>query len=196
LRVVQVKCPKCSYPIKLKQRDRLFYCDNCGTIHVIREDGVNIIDYDIADFNPAAGANRFYVPFWRLKCSFTIHHRSVSGGYVFKLSSWIKNEGGSGELFVYIPASEFDSQTFRRLATNFTTNPPGYRTRSDFDAATRVPATMTREEAAELADFVIVTIEAEKPGVLQGLNYTLSVNEYRLIYMPFIIDQSGMYPAL
>ena len=54
---------------------------------------------------------------------------------------------------------------------------------------------MKRSEAKEMADFVVVTIEAEKPGVLQSLDYTLTVHDAKLVYMPFVSTQRGLVPA-
>ena len=54
---------------------------------------------------------------------------------------------------------------------------------------------MKQAEALEMADFVVVTIEAEKPGVLQNLDYTLTVHDAKLIYLPFMSTQRGLVPA-
>ena len=58
-----------------------------------------------------------------------------------------------------------------------------------------MPATMSRQDARELADFIVVTMEAEKPGVLQRLDYSLIVNGTKMVYLPFVISQSGLVPA-
>jgi hypothetical protein len=55
---------------------------------------------------------------------------------------------------------------------------------------------ISKQEAAELADFVVVTMEAEQPGVLQKLDYTLTVNDTKLVYLPFVRAAQGLTPAL
>jgi len=39
-------------------------------------------------------------------------------------------------------------------------------------------------------------MEAEKPGVLQRLDYSLTVNGSKVVYLPFVVGQSGMASAL
>ena len=48
----------------------------------------------------------------------------------------------------------------------------------------RVPATISKQQAYELADFVVVTIEAEKPGTLQDLRYNLKILGAEIVYIP------------
>jgi len=195
MRVVQVKCPQCNTAITMKQKDTLFYCSQCNTIH-IRDGGIEKLDYEIADFNPNVQGDRWYVPFWRVYASFMVHSKRVEGGSTFKLFSWLKGTSDTGNMFIYIPATEVDPATFRRLSSMLTSNPPRYSTRLNFGNVPRVSATLSKKEAAELADFVVVTMEAEQPGVLQNLSYTLTVNDTKLVYVPFIKTTAGLQPAL
>ena len=195
MKVVQVRCPSCNSPIYSKQRDRMFYCDKCNVIHV-RDGGVDKIDFDIAEFGSAPQGDSVYVPFWRLYCSFIIRSKSVEGGHLFRLASWMRGADGSGTLFIYVPAADFDPATFKRLAIDFTVSSPKYSTRLNFGSVRRMPTSLSREEAAELADFIVVTMEAEKPGVLQRLDYTLTVNGTKMVYLPFGVGPRGMAPAL
>jgi hypothetical protein len=197
MKVIQVRCPHCNNPIMMKQKDLLFYCDSCKTMHV-RDGGVSVVDYEIGDFGRGAPpGDRVYVPFWRLYCSFMINNVKIEGGGIFKLSNWIK--GGketSGDIFIFVPASDFDPATFKRLAIMLTTMPPKYSSRVDFYNVPRLPATMSREEAVQMAHFVVITIEAEKPGILQDLDYSLNVNDARAVYLPFITSPQGLILGL
>lgn len=196
MRVVQVRCPQCNSPISMKQKDMVFYCDKCNTMHT-RDGGVEALDFEVAEFNPGAQGERVYLPFWRIYASFVIRSKSVEGGTLFKLASLLKGTANGGDMFVYIPASDTDPATFRRLATQFTANPPRYATRLNFGGVPRLPAVVTKQEAAELADFVVVTMEAEQPGVLQKLDYSLTVNDTKLVYLPFVRSATGaLAPAL
>lgn len=197
MKVVQVNCPSCHNPIQMKAKDQLFLCSNCGTLHV-RNGGITVIDYEIADFAKGAQLeNRIYVPFWRMYCSFVINRAQTSGGTMFKLANWARGgEKGSGDVFVFVPASDFDPATFRRLATMITESPPRYATRMNFGDVSRLPAAVKKEEAVELADFILVTMEAEKPGVLQELDYSLTVKDSRIVFLPFVSSSAGLVPGL
>lgn len=195
MKVIQVKCPSCNTPIYSKERDRLFLCDKCNTLHV-RDGGVEKLEYEIAEFGKSAQGERVYMPFWRMYSSFTIHSKSVEGGQLFRLSSWLKGGGNSGSLFIYLPATDMDTNSMKYWSTTYTANPPRYATRLNFGGVRRLAASMTREEAKSLADFVVVTMEAEKPGVLQRLDYALTVNDAKVVYLPFVYTQGGLTPAL
>ena len=195
MKVIQVRCPSCDSPIYSKQRDRLFYCDKCSVLHT-RDAGAEKLDFEIAEPNRPLSGERVYVPFWRLYCSFIIRSKSVEGGHIFRLTSWLKGQNGSGTLFIYIPAADFDPMTFKRLAIDYTVASPKYSTRLNFGGVRRMPASMSRDEAEELADFVVVTMEAEKPGVLQRLDYSLTVNGSKVVYLPFALGPSGLASAL
>jgi hypothetical protein len=196
MKVVQVKCPKCGVPIQSKQKDMLFHCQQCGILHV-RNGGVTFVDYEIADFSrQAPREGRTYVPFWRMYSHFTILHLDSKGGTTFKLSNWVKGgKGDSGEMFVFVPAPDFDPPTFKRLATLLTMDWPKYSTRLDFAGVPRLPAAIKREEAERLAHFVVITMEAEKPGILQDLEYSLEIKDARIVYLPFIASANGLMPS-
>jgi hypothetical protein len=197
MKVIQVTCPSCHLPIEMKAKDQFFLCSNCGIMHV-RDGGVTVVDYEIAEFTRGVQLeNRVYVPFWRVYCSFVIKHVQTSGGTMFKLANWIRGGGdGAGDIFVFVPAADFDPSTFGRLGTMMTGNPPRYASRMNFGDVPRLPAIVTREEAGDLADFIVVTMEAEKPGVLQELDYELKVKDCRVVYLPFLSSPSGLSPGL
>jgi hypothetical protein len=194
MKVIQVKCPGCGNPIQMKRVDRLFLCDKCGTMHV-RDGGIERLDYEIAEFSRGAQGEKVYMPFWRVYASFVIRLKKVEGGKVFRLSQWIKGNSEGGDLFVYVPAAELDIGSFKRLAVDMTVATPRYATRLDFGGVERLPAAITKEEAIEMADFVVVTMEAEEPGVLQNLDYSLTIKDAKVVCLPFVRTASGLVPA-
>jgi hypothetical protein len=195
MNVIQVKCPSCNSPIYMKQKDRLFYCDKCNVMHT-RDDGVERIDFEVGEFNPGAQGDRVFMPFWRVYASFQLRSKNVEGGSLYKLASWLKGGSDSGNMFIYIPASDLDPGSFKRLASQLTMSNPRYATRLNFGGIPRMPVALTKKEAAELADFVVVSMEAEQPGVLQRLDYTLTVNDTKMVYLPFVRSASALTPAL
>jgi len=196
MKVIQVKCPKCNTPISMKQRDKFFICSQCNTLHV-RDDGApEIVNYEIAEFRMSATGNGVYVPFWRFGVTFTIHSERIEGGAISRLVAWAKNIPKGGYLYIYVPAAEFDPATFKGLAISLTLNPPAYTTRFNFGGIKNMPAVMTRSEATEMADFIVVTLEAEQPGILQQLDYTLALNEAKIVYLPFMQGAGGLTPGM
>jgi hypothetical protein len=196
MNVTQVKCPSCNSPIYMKQKDRMFYCDKCNVMHT-RDEGVEKVDFEVGEFSPSAPqGEKVFVPFWRVYATFQIRSKQVEGGTIFKLTSWLKGGNDSGNMFIYVPACALDPGSFKMMASQMTTRNPRYATRLNFGGMPRIPVAMSKKEAAELADFVVVTMEAEQPGVLQQLDYSLTVNDTKIIYLPYIRTASGLMPAL
>lgn len=194
MKVVQIKCPRCQQPIYSKVKDMAFYCSHCRTMH-IRNGGTNVIDFDIAEFKVNSAPDRVYMPYWRLFTTFTINDSKVAGGALHKLGRLLKGNANGGNLFIYIPAWETDVDEFKRWAMNMTEAQPMYSLRTDFNNVERYPTAVSKEEAMQMADFVIVTMEAEKPGTLQYLDYQLQVHDARLIYLPYVRGPSGPVPG-
>jgi len=195
LQVIQVKCPKCNTAITMKQRDKLFLCDKCNTLHT-RDEGIEIVPYEIAEFHPSMHGNDIYVPFWKMNCNFVIRGKQVEGGALSRLAAWAKGGSNQGVVTIFIPASDMDPATFRKYVTLFLTNPPKYTTRFNFGGVKNLPAVTSKKEAIELADFAVVTMEAEQPGTLQSLDYVLTVNDAKVVYLPFLAAPAGLTPAL
>jgi hypothetical protein len=194
MRVLQIKCPRCQQPIYSKTKDLAFYCPHCRTMHV-RDGGVHIIDFDIAEFNVNAPQDRVYMPFWRLFSTVRIDQSQVAGGTLYKLGRLLKGTANGGNLFIYVPAWHTEVQEFKRWAMDMTESQPMYSLGTDFANVERLPTAVTREEAMKMADFVIVTMEAERPGTLQYLNYSLQVHDARLVYLPFVRGPGGVMPG-
>jgi len=195
MKVVQVKCPRCQQPIYSKVKDMAFYCNHCRTMHV-RDGGVDILEFDIAEFNVNVPGERIYMPFWRLFSAVNINRSQVAGGNLHKLGNLLKGASDSGNVFIYIPAWETEVSEFRHWALNMTESQPMYSLRMDFNNVERGATAVSKEEASKMADFVVVTMEAEKPGTLQYLDYSLQVNDTRLVYLPFVRGPSGLSPGL
>jgi len=196
VKIVQVKCPNCGQPIYQKSKDPMFLCQNCGAIHYRDDTGAHMVAFEIAGANPSATGQKSYMPFWRLRCDFNIRSRDVEGGMFHKLATSLRGGDNGGVLYIFVPAADLDTVTFRRLAVTLTSAPPRYTVRQDFNGIERIPATMRQDEAIEMADFVAVTLEAEKPGTLQYLDYDLKVQEAKLLYLPVVNAQNGPWPAL
>lgn len=194
MKVIQIKCPRCQQPIYSKVKDRAFYCSHCRTMH-IRNGGPNVIDFDIGEFSMNAPPDRMYMPFWRLFSSFSINQSKVAGGTFHKLSRMMKGDAKGGNLFIYVPAWETEIGEFKHWSVGLTENQPMYSLRQDFNNVERWPTSVSKEEAMQMADFVIVTMEAERPGTLQYLDYGLQVHDARLVYLPFVRGPSGLAPG-
>ena len=162
-----------------------------------RNGGTQVLDVEIGTFNPGIPGQVTYMLV--LAGVGQLRHpsqRVVAGGTFHKIGQFIRGDTGQGSLFIFVPAMELNIGAFKEIALNLTLSPPRYSSRQDFANLPHAPVKMTKEESMQAADFVFVTIEADKPGVLQQLDYTLDVQDARLVYLPYIIGQDGsMNPA-
>lgn len=195
MKLTRVECPKCGQPLisKSREEDLLFVCD-CGTIHM-RDPKPKEMVYEIAKPRDPNRPDNVYVPFWRVFAHVAIHGSEVVGGAVFSLTSLFQGQprGYAGNVVIFVPATKLPVQEFRKWATTLTRNPPGYSAAKDFARIWRMPCNISEEEAKELADFIILTNEAERPGTLQNIHYTMTVNDMSLLFLPFIRDVQGTY---
>ncbi len=198
MRVVAVKCPKCGTPktTKRKEENLLFHCRSCGTIHT-REPEERVVEYQVAPFGRRLRGAPYYMPVWRLKTWVHVRHQRVEGGFLHKLGNLFSGpDPNQGYLDVYVPAPDLDPGTFRHWAKTFTSHPPRFAPARDFGNVPRLPAVVTEGEARNLADFMILTFEAEKPGVLQTIDYTTRVDAASVVFVPFYWDQGRYQVAL
>ena len=198
MRLVQVACPKCGQPVpaEANKGDTVLLC-TCGTAHT-RNGEVRVVDYEVAAPNRSAPGTLAYLPFWRVLGYVRIFWRKVEGGTLWKLAALFTGQTrpNEGWVNVFVPATPLDPETFKAWATGLTNRPPVYRRAEGFAGGTRMPTLVTMDVAARLADFILLSNEAEQPGVLQDLQYTFEPREFHLHYLPFAWDGRQYTPAL
>lgn len=187
-----VKCPSCGRNITDHQIDRAFLCD-CGIMHTRDDEGTREIPFEVAappqgDLPPSG---TIYVPFWRLDSEVTINYERSEGGFFHKLFG---KDWKGGRLIIFVPAVDWEPGTYKQWSTALTEKPPTYQRAPDFGAFERMPVAIEEGEATQLADFLILTFEAEKPGVLQEISYEVKVVQSGLLYLPFDRSQGGLRP--
>ncbi len=88
-----------------------------------------------------------------------------------------------GRFVMYLPAFTLDPVTFREIALNMTRNPPAVRREKLDPKVGRLPCVVKLGMAEKMANFLFVAGIADRPGVLQKLDYRLTVISERLIYL-------------
>ena len=193
VKLTVVKCPSCGQPIEGKTVDMVFICD-CGVLHTRDDEGVHPMEYVIAapktpDATPSA---LLYIPFWVLTSDVRINYTRSSGGFFNKLFG---KDWKGGRINIYVPAVDWDPETFKYWATALTSSPPRLYNATSFGPYPRLPVVLGKGQAAQLADFLILSFEAEKPGVLQEINYEVKVLSEALMYLPFNRARGAITPV-
>lgn len=167
-----------------KDVDNVFLCDNCGTLHVRSNGNVETISYEFGKFATAGKGDeeRVYLPFWAVDVQFNIGDLSVQGGTLGNFFGG--GQARSGSITMYLPAYDMDPQHFKEVSMYHTGNPPKYAAAKPEPGVRRAKCAVTADLLPQVTDFIFVTGVAEKPGVLQRLDYTLNITGKRLIYLP------------
>jgi len=193
MKVARVKCPRCGKPSFSKLKDSVIFCEECRTLHTISDAGPMVIDYEIGDFGKELPLRKFHMPFWRLFSQVTVFSSNVVGGWAGRLLAAGSGGGNlNGTMFIFVPGMDLQPDIYKRMAQDFTTNPPQYRSAERF-AFERLPVTVDELAARKLADFLVLSFEAEKPGVLQDIKYQVEVQRTKLVYLPFYQDAEGRW---
>jgi hypothetical protein len=184
MRVVHVKCPKCKNLFFSKKTDMAFICENCGALHM-REDEIKIFEYEFWKFSKNMEGEKYYMPFWKIDASVDIHKSEVVG--VMKIANLFKDENRGAS--IYIPGIDLSPEDFRNWSNILTFNTPKFEIEKSAKAQ-RIPLTVGEKEAEKLADFLILTYEGEKPGVLQYIDYEMKINEKKIVYVPVYLSNN------
>ena len=190
-----VKCPSCGKAIEGKTADLVFRCD-CGVMHTRDDRGTRELAYQIAsprtgDVPPSA---LVFIPFWVLDSHVDIHHTSTEGGWFMR--KILGKDHKDGRFYIFVPGVDWDPNTFKHWSSTFTKNPPRMHPATTFGPYERWAVTVEEGQASALADFMILTFEAEKPGTLQSISYEVKVLGIHLAYIPFLKGNKGLEPYL
>ncbi len=188
LRLVALKCSKCGSLIKAEPDDHVYYCGNCGTgFELINEkDELAVVNIDFALPVKKQDAEIIYLPFWVFDTNIQISSRD-SSATLGSAAGFIKNifSGGDGSKPVtkfYVPAFDTPISNIRRLGMEFTKNQP------ELESIKKDKLTGCRfssRDAEKLADFIFLSIEAEKPDMLKNITYSLGLSSPRATGIPF-----------
>jgi hypothetical protein len=193
-RIEHIKCPKCGSPVFSKEIDGVILCDSCGTMHA-RDEAVEIVGFEVGQFTRPGNGDRAYLPVWVIGVQYRINDISTQGGGVTNLFGLLPAQARDGTITMYVPAFEPEPARFKDMAMRMTASPPKYTAYRLEPGVKRLPCLVTAGQLENMAEFLFVTSVAEKPGVLQRLDYTLSVTSKRLLYLPYFKKGEELQPG-
>ena len=128
-----------------------------------------------------------YKPFWTLNTYVKILSRNSSGGWVSNLF------GGSnkteGDILFYVPAFWMTIESVKSIGGTFTlknpvASPQKYNVKmTGFN--------FSKYDAGKIAEFIFLSIEAEKSDTLKDIKYDIDVKSIQVLGIPFYKQSNG-----
>jgi len=165
-------------------RDVVFRCANCGQGYYLAEGELKRLRVDFAAPVLQESGEVQYYPFWVLKAEVTVESRVASGGF-FSSAVWASRPGGSGPTTFYVPGFDAPLDVLKNLGVEFTKHQPSYQIAQDVRRSMK-GCVHSEEFARGFADFVFLTLEAERPDVMRSIRYSIRFVESMVLGIPFV----------
>jgi len=200
LRLVALKCEKCGSLLDAGQSDVVYYCNNCDTGYELINEKDDLVPVDVEFALPenTRDAEIIYYPFWVFDTDIEISSREASGT-IGSLGKFIKKKvGAEGDVKpvekFYVPAFDTSMENIKKLGLEFTQNQPDY----DTIKKDKIKGCIySREDAAKIADFIFLSLEAEKADMLKHISYSLGLSSPKIVGIPFYrTDNSGLVDGI
>lgn len=188
-----LKCPECGEEIEQPWGEVVTYCGFCGTLLDVTSDDVKAIPHHIAKPNILSlaamkGKEPKYIPFWRFEAEINILDYLAEGDYETALPSI------DGKRSYYICAGDIPRYLSEPWEIDLTIRNPEF---DDCDETNeRIPIFINRGTAMELAEFLYIRYETQKPGVLQVLRYDFEVISAEIVYVPYYKEEAAYIPGV
>lgn len=186
-KVVALKCKSCDSGLMIDVNDVVAYCSNCGNGWEIQNDTLVPIDINFAKPLVQGQGDIVYKPFWLVNANVNIISRDAAGQWVSSIF------GGShqtqGDVLFYVPAFWMTIESVKNLGGQLTmknpvASPQKYNTKM-------TGFSFSKEDAKKIAEFIFLSIEAEKSDTIRNIDYTLTVNSIQVLGMPFYKEPNG-----
>jgi hypothetical protein len=176
IRLISLKCTKCSQPLDASMDTVVLYCSGCGSAYEVLQDQTSSVPVYFARYGKEASAFR---SFWAFNATLSGIKREAKGGF-FKSPKGLMHrfEERQGLRF-YVSAERNDLNSEDPLALQLTRDQPELEFLQFQQVLPRVE--ISQEDARKIADFLLITSEAKQGDTLRRLEYQLNLTEAMLI---------------
>lgn len=182
--MVPLNCESCGSLLESEERDVVFRCANCGQGYALVEGELKRLTASFASPKLQERGEIQYYPFWVLKAEVTVESRAASGGFFSSLLGG-GGSGAGGTIAFFIPGFDAPLETLKELSVEFTKGQPSYEIAEG--VKTSIKGCVHSEEFARgFADFVFLTMEAERPDTMKSIKYSIKFLEATVLGIPFV----------
>jgi hypothetical protein len=189
VRLIALKCPRCERPLRPAPSEVAFACGECGQVVRVAGDAIAPQIAHWAAARPGASV-RDWLPFWTLPGEVRFSRRKTDG---FQLAQLV---GGTGAdplweraRRLWVPAFRLELDEAQRWGARLTREAREYTHGPMPDGAPLRGCELDLDDARRLAEFIVLSIEAERSDTLADLEFTLPDGEPELWLLPWDGDQ-------
>ena len=177
IRLVSLRCAKCTQPLEGDLQSLFWYCPACGS-------GFEIVRHQELAPTPVyfarkVKANAAFRPFWAFDATLQLGKREGKGGFFSSPKGLIHLFEQRPALRFYIAAFQKDLDSKEPLALQLTHEQPELEYLHP--QKTLPPVDLSQEDARKIADYLLITSEIGQKDTLRTLQYQLTLQNPMLI---------------
>jgi hypothetical protein len=184
-----IKCKNCGSGLVVEINDNVTYCGSCGSGFEIINGELQPIEINFASTAIPGNSEVVYKPFWLMKADIEILERTAAGGFIKNLFGG--SSATSGSLVFYIPAFYCKLDSLKDLASAFTQKNPVASPQKYNSKLTGFA--YGKEDAKKLAEFLLISFEAEKSDTMKTFRYNITFNSFEILGIPFYKTGDGKF---
>lgn len=181
MKLVALRCPVCAQPLLPDEDDTIVMsCGNCFTAVSINEHGINPTTIQFAA--PASNEVNEWLPFWIFNARVNLSERKTQGGKK-KIREAVAHFWATSRR-LYVPAWELPLKQAQAIGGNLVKKQPKFQPIDPPQATVIKAATVTSDDALKLLEFVVLSLEAERPDWLKSIQFTIAASKSTLWAIP------------
>ncbi len=190
-----LQCPLCGEEMEQPWGEVITPCKKCSHLLDITADTVKIVPYDVAKPDLLAkvameGVKADFIPFWRFDVNFEVTDKLAGGDTKTGLPDI------DGKRSYYICAADIPRYLAEPWEIDMTIRNPEIVEAVAGYEGNYLPILINKNTARELTEFLYLRYETEKPGVLQVLRYNFTVENSRIVYIPYYKEETSYIPGI
>jgi hypothetical protein len=172
--LVLLKCPQCSTPVPAEEDEVAWVCQTCRLGLELTENGLAPL---AVQWSARRAAGAAWLPFWVLSGTANFSLRESYGGQAKQNPLW------AAPRQFYVPAYPASLHELEVLGSELTKAQVPLEPGSAAGALQR--CTLLREDAVRAAEFIVMTIEADRKDMVRSMRFALSVGSAELWLLAF-----------
>ena len=181
MKLVLLRCPNCTEPLKPENDDVVLACTNCHTPVAIAVNGAVKMAVQFAVPASYKAEPRRWMPFWVFEGRVIINRRETQGGR--SRTKDMAAQWGVPRRF-FVPAWDLDPHTAQDVGSRMVQQQPSFEKIDRPQEAHLQTALVTPKDAKKLIEFIVLAIEARRKDWLRDLQFELDMGAPNLWALP------------